>query len=213
MKGMIIGLIIGVIGILLFIFFDSLKNPLFITVYIGVFIVGSITFLKIKDPVNKITNILFAFFMFMAFFVTNKTYELTLEANKPQLTTQLTTNDLPWGHFVENYEYTVWYNKLNDSSFNLPIHLIINNYGSVPTQIYNIQFKTLCGNNAGLLSIPQNQSSLIKPGEFFELSDDIYINVENGTIKEILPCKVNFWIGGPNFDMVHKTITLVEDKQ
>ena len=227
MKNIIFILIITAIaifsGLILEVFIDVLPLIYFTIslslLFIGYAIINSAFIKKHEKVIVPLTNILFAFFMLMTFFTayqtyktTHKNYEINIEANKPQLTVQLTTKDLAWGHFVEDYEYKVWYNKLNDSSFHLPIYLVINNYGSVPTQIYNIQFKTKCGNNGGLLSIPQNQSSLIKPGKFFELSDDIYINVENGTIKNILPCKVNFGIYGPNFNAIYKTITLIEQK-
>jgi len=196
----------------------------YLTIYFLITIPTLAIFLEkvwIKECLTKnnklftvISNVLFALFMLMTFLVAYQTYQITVDANSPRITVQLTAKDIQWGHYIDNDYYRIPRSQYNDTALDLPVYIKINNYGGAPSQIYNIEFRTKCGNNEGVLSIPYNQSTLIKPGDFLFLEENVHLNTDNapnGRIHEILPCVVDFWIYYPNHDTTHKTITVMRE--
>ena len=137
----------------------------------------------------------------------SETYKLTYDRGLPKLNVQLTSIDVPWGEFGEEQVYYVWQEKVNNTlAFYLPVYLTINNYGQVPNQLYNVGFETECGlGNKGLLSIPENSSTLIKPGEYFKMHSNLAIPT-NKSMN--LPCVVNFTLYNTYFDPIVKKIII-----
>ena len=158
------------------------------------------------DFMLGVSNIIFAFFIFLTFYISYQTYDLTYRNSLPKLNIQLRSYDVPWGEFGEESDYYLPLNEFNKTSIKLPVFLTVNNYGQVPNQVYNVHFETNCGRGTnGLLSIPKNASTLIKPGEFFEMYDEIWVPT-NRSIK--LPCEVKFKVYNTYFDPIEKRIII-----
>jgi len=136
-----------------------------------------------------------------------------LQANlySPKLTVQITDNKLPWSHYADKYNHRIWQTYWNRSSYSMPVYVEINNNGIIPFQLYNIQFDSKCGMGMiqGLLSFPENFSKVISIGTTASFTSEIYF-VFNTTIREGLPCDVDFVVYGNNLIM-NKKIVLMED--
>jgi len=155
------------------------------------------------------TIFLALFTMWMAQSMKNS-LDAEIELYKPKIVAQITNEELLWSHYAPEYEHKVWQIFWSSISYKVPIYVEINNNGLVPFQLYNIEFKSSCGDgNRGLLSFPENFSKNIGVGESSEFTTGLIFSGKP-TIQDALPCEINFTIYGNNL-VEKKRMKIIKD--